>query len=271
MSSSVSRNLKAARSAHSSDNTSEASSKSSLLKYDTPIGIKQKSKTNSSTASEENASDSSHKFESAINKSSLDDEFKSSDILDILLPPKKWIENNKLWVQRVSSTPATRQDIVNLEKELDLRLYENNAKLAGICPVRRKLFMQCFDEIIRQVAINCAERGQLLGRIKEELYCTLNAYETLYESSVAFGIRKAIQSDSDRQELECSKKDLKEINENLTRELQESKKKHEVEMKKMEENRQFEERKHNEELQFLKRTNQQLKNQIEAILSLKNQ
>lgn len=49
------------------------------------------------------------------------------------------------------------------------------------------------DELIRQITINCAERGLLLLRVRDELKMTLAAYQTLYQSSIAFGMRKALQ------------------------------------------------------------------------------
>ena len=48
------------------------------------------------------------------------------------------------------------------------------------------------DEIIRQVTINCAERGFLLVRVRDEIKMTIQAYQTLYESSIAYGMRKAL-------------------------------------------------------------------------------
>lgn len=51
------------------------------------------------------------------------------------------------------------------------------------------------DELIRQVTVNCAERGLLLLRVRDEIRMTLAAYQTLYESSVAFGMRKALQAE----------------------------------------------------------------------------
>lgn len=47
------------------------------------------------------------------------------------------------------------------------------------------------DELIRQVTVNCAERGLLLLRVRDEIRMTIAAYQTLYESSIAFGMRKA--------------------------------------------------------------------------------
>ena len=60
----------------------------------------------------------------------------------------------------------------------------------------------CADELIRQVTINCAERGLLLLRVRDEIRITIAAYQTLYESSVAFGMRKALASEQGKSDLE---------------------------------------------------------------------
>lgn len=111
----------------------------------------------------------------------------TEDILNSILPPRfflviifemslsltyslrEWTEDGQLWVQYVSSTPATRLDIVNLQEHLDHQLqviidclkccfssksYFNVVQLStikarqaretGICPVREELYAQCF-------------------------------------------------------------------------------------------------------------------------------
>ena len=60
----------------------------------------------------------------------------------------------------------------------------------------------CVDELIRQITINCAERGLLLLRVRDEIRMTIAAYQTLYESSVAFGMRKALQAEQGKAEME---------------------------------------------------------------------
>lgn len=57
------------------------------------------------------------------------------------------------------------------------------------------------DELIRQVTINCTERGLLLLRIRDEIAMSMEAYETLYCSSVAFGLRKALQAQEGKEAL----------------------------------------------------------------------
>lgn len=58
------------------------------------------------------------------------------------------------------------------------------------------------DELIREVTINCAERGLLLLRVRDEIRMTIAAYQTLYESSVAFGMRKALQAEQGKSDME---------------------------------------------------------------------
>ncbi|XP_071550184.1 33 kDa inner dynein arm light chain, axonemal-like isoform X2 [Panulirus ornatus] len=119
----------------------------------------------------------------------------SEEILNLILPPREWEEAGQLWVQSVSTTPATSVDVQQLQEQLDLRLQEQAAFETGICPVRRELYTQCFDELIRQVTINCAERGLLLYRVRDEIRETLDAYQRLYTSSCAYGVRKALMAE----------------------------------------------------------------------------
>jgi dynein light intermediate chain len=50
----------------------------------------------------------------------------------------------------------------------------------GLCPVREELFDQCFDEIIRQITIDCRQRGLLLVRVRDEYRNQIKAYKNLY-------------------------------------------------------------------------------------------
>eukprot|EP00053_Salpingoeca_punica_P001785 m.34899 g.34899 ORF g.34899 m.34899 type:complete len:277 (-) comp11214_c0_seq2:210-1040(-) len=191
----------------------------------------------------------------------------TEDVLNSILPPREYNEEGQLWVQQVSSTPATRLDVMNLQEQLDQKLQQRQARETGICPVRRELYSQCFDELIRQVTLGCAERGLLLLRVRDEIRMTLAAYQTLYESSVAFGMRKALQAEQGRAETEQKISDLEKEKEELLSQLASLKAKCDEIEKREAERRQAEERKHAEEIQFLKRTNQQLKTQLESVLA----
>lgn len=50
---------------------------------------------------------------------------------------------------------------------------------------------------VLQVTINCAECGVLLLRVRDEIHVTVAAYQTLYESSIAFGMRNTLIGSSD--------------------------------------------------------------------------
>ena len=107
-----------------------------------------------------------------------------------------------MWVRYVSPTPATRVDVINLRDELDKRLQARQARETGICPIREELYAQCFDELIRQITIQCAERGFLLVRVRDEIKMTIQAYQTLYESSIAYGMRKALMAEQRKNDMQ---------------------------------------------------------------------
>mmetsp|Transcript_18251 Transcript_18251/g.35860 ORF Transcript_18251/g.35860 Transcript_18251/m.35860 type:complete len:246 (+) Transcript_18251:347-1084(+) len=191
----------------------------------------------------------------------------TEDILNSILPPKEWTKNGQLWVQYVSSTPATRLDVVNLQEQLDQKLQQRQARETGICPIREELYAQCFDELIRQVTINCAERGLLLLRVRDEIRMTIAAYQTLYESSIAFGMRKALMAEQRKAELEARIKQLRSEKKDLDQQVDELKHKCDEIEQNSQARKEEEEAKHREEVDFLKETNEQLKKNLESLLS----
>lgn len=122
----------------------------------------------------------------------------TQDILNSILPPLEWIKGGQHYGEFVLSTPATRADVLALERELDKRLQVRRARETGICPIREELYAQCFDEIIREVTIICSHRGLLLVRVRDEMRMTIQAYQTLYESSLGFGMRFALKGEQNK-------------------------------------------------------------------------
>merc|ERR1712217_446748 len=168
----------------------------------------------------------------------------TDDVLHALLPPREWIEDAKHFTQYVSNQPATRLDVIQLQEALDQRLMERQARETGICPVREELYSQCFDELIRQVTINCPERGLLLLRVRDEIRMSIAAYQTLYQSSVTFGTRKQLQSEQGKAETEQKRqREARAV---------ELKNKCEAIERRESERRTVDERKRKEEIDFLK-------------------
>ncbi|XP_054869568.1 axonemal dynein light intermediate polypeptide 1 isoform X1 [Amphiprion ocellaris] len=234
----------------------------SLLKYENPVLVRKKSpKDRPLKVSPQQSADSAPVPPPPKPKSDSSEAIKqgNEEVLNIILPPREWTEGSQHWVQQVSSAPCTRTDVIHLEERLDTKLQQRQARETGICPVRRELYSQCFDEIIRQVTINCAERGLLLLRVRDEIQMTIAAYQTLYESSVAFGIRKALQAEEGKADMEKRLSELQDEKEVLRKQLDEQKAKCDATEKREAEKRQVEEKKYLEDIQFLKRSNHQLK------------
>jgi dynein light intermediate chain len=139
----------------------------SLVKYDTPYLVS--TTVNNKKALEELSQDSQknnsilrsifYKNKNTSNSSEESEDFSLKDALNKILPPKKIIMNGQLWVQYVSCTPVTKMEVITLKEGLDKRIKTLNAKETGICPIREELYDECVDELIRQVTINCLERG----------------------------------------------------------------------------------------------------------------
>ena len=151
----------------------------SLVKYDTPILVSKQFK-----GKKGGSGIASIKTSASSNRSGMQndqEQARTEDYLNSILPPREYQDGGQLWVQYVSPTPATRIDVINLQDELDKKLQERQSRETGICPIREELYSQAFDELIRQVTINCAERGFLLVRVRDEIKMTIQAYQTLYE------------------------------------------------------------------------------------------
>merc|ERR1712185_821860 len=102
--------------------------------------------------------------------------------------------------------------------------------------------------------------------VRDEIRMTTCAYQSLYESSIAFGMRKALQAEQRRNQHNKKMKGLMVANRELRSEVEELEQKIEQIEQHEAERRELEERKHKEEVEMLKRTNAQLKEQLESML-----
>ena len=175
-------------------------SSSSLIKYETPFLV-------SSTVSnkkllaelDQNNEESEMFLKKIINTFSIDStDYSLKDTLNKILPPKKVKTGDQMWVQYVSCNPVTRAEVVNLSDNLKRHLELDGARMNGVCPIREKLYDECFHELIRQITINCLERGILLMRIKNETAMTINTYKILYESCITYGMRTYISAEKEK-------------------------------------------------------------------------
>ncbi|VDN33914.1 unnamed protein product [Dibothriocephalus latus] len=66
----------------------------------------------------------------------------TESILSSIMPPRRIKIKDEIFIQEVSSSPASRIEVVQLTRLLDQQLEARGAKMTGICPVRRELFSQ---------------------------------------------------------------------------------------------------------------------------------
>lgn len=177
------------------------------------------------------------------------------------------MDKQQLWIQSVSATPATKADVIQLQEMLDQRLQERQSRETGICPIREELYAQCFDELIRQITINCAERGLLLVRVRDEMRMTIQSYQSLYESSNAYGMRIALQSEQKKSEMTNKSKQLESECSDLQRQVDSLEQK----IRDIEENdkiqRENDEKAHKEAIESQRKANQRIKEELEKMLT----
>ena len=117
----------------------------------------------------------------------------------------------------------------------------------GYRPPPRLIIFLCI-----KVTINCAERGLLLLRVRDEINMTLQAYQTIYESSIGFGCRKALYAKKGEIETADLIENLNSELVQLENEATDLKAKIEAIQRKEEREREALKRKQAEEVQFLK-------------------
>ena len=121
------------------------------------------------------------------------------------------------------------------------------------------------DELIRQVTLESAERGLLLLRVRDEIRMTIDAYKTLHESSVTFGVRKALQGEEGVADMEAEIASLREGNRDLNNELVALRSRLEIMERRHNEVRALDEKKRREEIAFLKHQQQHLEQFLSAL------
>ena len=85
------------------------------------------------------------------------------------------------------------------------------AKETGLCNNREEIYSECFDELIRQVTINSLQRGELLNHVKDQMKETINYYQKLYESSMAFAMRKVLREQKKKMMIKKKGKQIMKI------------------------------------------------------------
>ena len=83
---------------------------------------------------------------------------------------------------------------------LSVRNYIHNASMKSYVKLQSIVLSEVFD--LYSHHLTKKSPGLLLMRVRDELKMTIAAYQTLYQSSVTFGMQKLLQSEKGKTELE---------------------------------------------------------------------
>ncbi|CAL5990666.1 Axonemal_dynein light chain [Hexamita inflata] len=214
-----------------------------FLRYDPPLPY-------------EDAEDRLKKAKSALTSANAAME----DMLNAILPPIV----SEQGVQFVSKEISDQLQILQLSQQLQSQMQARQARTFGICPIRLNIYRELFDELVRQISLDCIERGILLKRVLDNVYNQIQQTQVLYESGVRYSNLKLQLKEN---QLEIKKiNDLEAENLQLKRELNDIKFKMEGVEKNLQEKREKEKKRSDDETAFLQKHVEQLKNQLKGFI-----
>lgn len=95
---------------------------------------------------------------------------------------------------RQPPTSSPRLDAIILQDQLQREMRERQARYTGICPVRARIYMLIFDDLVAGIKRDAAKRANMLRRVHAEAQMSIDAYRTVFERSIVFGGRKLTQA-----------------------------------------------------------------------------
>lgn len=94
-----------------------------------------------------------------------------------------------------------KDDIETTAKQLKELIQFRKCKIDGICDIRDEIYLETFNELIRQIVIDCPERGILMSIVRDEIEKTIEGYKRIFGNSLSFAVRRQLSADESVQEL----------------------------------------------------------------------
>jgi len=104
-------------------------------------------------------------------------------------------------------------------------------------------------------------------RVRDEIRMTIQAYQTLYESSIAYGMRKALMAECRKNEMQTTIKQFEDACEELAAENKRLEQEIEDMIRRDEEERLREQKAHQDNVTYLQEVNADFKKELEQLLS----
>lgn len=102
-------------------------------------------------------------------------------------------------------------------------------------------------------------------KVRDEMKMTISAYQTLFKSADAFGMRKQIEAEKDKHQLRSNLKELRQKKENLEERKNELLDKKMALENQIEERRTYTRQKRKQDIDFLEYQNQHLKSFFQTL------
>jgi dynein light intermediate chain len=163
-----------------------------------------------------------------------------------------------------STIPSTQDDLKQLEEHFHMMLYKELALESGVCPKRRRIYDDLFNELIRITKVHCSERGLLLERVRNEYKQWMSTYEELYSSSMGYSIRQYLYKNEEKKNIEIAINTLENDCQQLRNELEKESIKYQ-QLNKQNEDKELNELRTN--VKILKSINKKLRNDLSKTLN----
>ncbi|VDK21141.1 unnamed protein product, partial [Taenia asiatica] len=99
-----------------------------------------------------------------------------------------------VYASTVQETQASPMELAGLLNDLRMTLHQRAARARPLCHVREDLLRCLARELLRQLIIDCPERGLLFKQVLEEHYKCMESYKVLMQHNDAFMCRKNLQA-----------------------------------------------------------------------------
>lgn len=198
-------------------------------------------------------------------------------ILPAVLPPRvvrfydSKAQRERLLVQPVSKVQCSRPHLSELKEVIDYKLVDARARMSGVCPVRRAIFSMLADELLRQITIDCPERGLLLRKIRDEVDMSIDAYQSLFDASHAYGQHALHEATRGRAEMLARISGLIDDTAALRKEVRRLETKHLALVKAADEQEKADTKRYQEEKTFLERTQLRLQQHLETVKKIQEE
>ena len=126
------------------------------------------------------------------------------EVLDIILNNQKLnpFNNPSLEQKKASSKKSEKEEIQIIAEKIEVLIRQRKCKQEGVCEINDEIYLETFNELIRQIAIDCPERGIVLSIIRDEIERTIKEFKNIYRNSQKFSVRREISSSNGISDLE---------------------------------------------------------------------